>query len=319
VTDTRFRYHGTGGSLFVLTLINGLLTVVTLGIYSFWAKNKVRVFHYENTEVAGERFTYHGTGGELLIGALKAFGIIFVLSAAAAILTPLLVGVAGTQSLIAQAVIFVVVYLGIGVLFILAINGTRRYRFSRSSWRTFRFSYHGKLDEFAVMMLRGLVLTVLTLGFYAPSFANQRRAFLTNNARFGSERFRYDGESKPLFVEYCKYVLLTIPTIGLCWIWYAAFKHRHFWNHTWFNDVRFQSTVTGGDLFTLHFTNALLTIFTLGFGAPWAIVRMKAFYCENLSMLGAIDWVTIHQRMDQTTATGEGLAEALDIDVGIGM
>jgi uncharacterized membrane protein YjgN (DUF898 family) len=216
-------------------------------------------------------------------------------------------------------VIGVCLYLGIGALMILAINGTRRYRFSRSSWRTFRFSYHGKLGEFAVMMLRGLVLTVLTLGFYGPSFANQRRAFLTNNARFGSERFRYDGESKALFVEYCKALLFTIPTLGLYWIWYVAFKHRHFWNHTWFNDVRFRSTVTGGELFILHLTNALLTIVTLGIGTPWAVVRTKAFYCDNLSMQGEIDWVTIHQRMDKTTATAEGLAEALDIDVGIGM
>ena len=317
MTETRFRYHGTGGSLFVLLLINGLLTVVTLGIYSFWAKNKVRVFHYENSEVAGERFAYHGTGGELLIGALKGFGIIVGLSFVASLLA--FFGLGATPSLASQAVIAVAVYLGIGGLMILAINGTRRYRFSRSSWRTFRFSYHGKLAEFAGMMLRGLLLTVLTLGFYGPSFANQRRAFLTNNARFGSERFSYDGDSGELFRRYCMSLLLTIPTLGLTWIWYSAFKHRHFWSHTWFNDVRFQSTVTGGELLMLHVTNALLTAFTLGIGAPWAVVRTKEFYCANLAMQGVIDWATMHQRMDRTTATAEGLAEALDIDVGIGM
>lgn len=319
MTETRFKYHGTGGDLFVLSLINGLLTVVTLGIYSFWAKNKVRVFHYENTEVAGERFAYHGTGGELLMGALKGFGLIMLLSIAAGVFAAMLGGIEETPSLTSQVVLFVVVYLGIGLLMILAINGTRRYRFSRSSWRTFRFVYTGKLGEFAVMMLRGLVLTAVTLGFYSPYFANQRRAFLTNNARFGSERFRYDGDAQVLFPQYCKYLLLTIPTLGFCWIWYSAFKHRHFWNHTWFNDVRFNSTVNGSDLFTLHLTNALLTIVTLGFGAPWALVRLRGFYCDNMSMLGEVDWVTIHQRMDQTTATAEGLAEALDIDVGIGM
>ena len=169
------------------------------------------------------------------------------------------------------------------------------------------------------MMLRGLVLTVLTLGFYGPYFANQRRAFLTSNARFGSERFSYDGDSGALFAQYCWSLLLTIPTLGLSWIWYAALKHRHFWNHTWFNDVRFQSTVTGGELLMLHVTNALLVVFTLGIGAPWAVVRTKEFYCDNMSMQGIIDWATIHQRMEKTTATAEGLAEALDIDVGIGM
>jgi uncharacterized membrane protein YjgN (DUF898 family) len=316
LSNARFRYDGTGGSLFVLQLINVLLTIVTLGIYSFWAKNKLRIFHYEHTALDDERFEYHGTGGELLIGALKGFAIIAILSLAFGIVSAI---VGRTESFTIQSTLFVVFYLGCGVLLVLAVHGARRYRLSRSSWRTVRFSYHADMGRYAVMMIRGILLTILTLGFYGPYFANIRREFLARNTRFGSEPFAYDGDARPLFVQYVKSLLLTIPTLGLCWIWYMAFKHRHFWNNTSFGELRLQSSVAGGELFMLFLTNILLAVFTLGIGTPWVITRTKAFYCENMWAQGAIDWATILQRMQPATATGEGLAQVMDIDVGIGM
>src|SRR5687767_706491 len=80
VNTARLRYHGTGGSFFGLVLGNALLTLITVGVYSFWAKNKVREFHYSHTELDGDRFAYHGTGGELFSGYLKAMGVMLVLA-----------------------------------------------------------------------------------------------------------------------------------------------------------------------------------------------------------------------------------------------
>jgi uncharacterized membrane protein YjgN (DUF898 family) len=167
-------------------------------------------------------------------------------------------------------------------------------------------------------MVRGTLLTILTLGFYAPSFQNQGRAFFVKNVRFGSEPFMYDGKAGQLFREYLKALLLTIPTLGLCWVWYAAFKHRHFWGHTAMRGARFRSTVTGGGLLAMRVTNGLLVLFTLGIGTPWAITRAHTFWCDNLALHGTVDWAAIQQRSQRATATAEGLAEGFDIDVGFG-
>jgi uncharacterized membrane protein YjgN (DUF898 family) len=102
-------------------------------------------------------------------------------------------------------------------------------------------------------------------------------------------------------------------------VWYAAFKNRHFWNHTAMRGARFQSTITGGALLGLHVTNLLLVIFTLGIGTPWAIVRTHAFWCDNLSLVGTVDWATIQQRAGDAQAVGEGMADTLDVDVDFGM
>ncbi len=72
-------FVGNAGALFGIQLVNLLLTVVTLGIYSFWGKTRVRGYLWSQTEFEGDRFAYHGTGKELLIGWLKAFAILFVL------------------------------------------------------------------------------------------------------------------------------------------------------------------------------------------------------------------------------------------------
>jgi uncharacterized membrane protein YjgN (DUF898 family) len=311
----RLRYHGEGGSLFGLVLVNALLSLITLGIYSFWAKNKVREFHYSHTELDGDRFAYHGTGGELFSGALKATGVMMVLGILFSIATTAAGGKAAPLS--AQLAITGSFYVAIFLLMTVAVNGARRYRLSRSSWRGIRFSFHGPFKAYVALMVRGVLLTILTLGFYTPHFQNQRRAFFVNNARFGSEPFLYDGDGRELFGQYVKALLLTIPTLGLCWNWYGAFRHRYFWNHTTMRGARFRSAVSGGPLLRLRLTNLLLVLVTVGIGAPWAIVRSHAFWCDNIMLRGTVDWATIEQRAQTASTAAEGLADSFDIDVGL--
>lgn len=313
-TTARLRYHGTGGSLFGLMIVNFLLTVITLGFYSFWARNKLREFHYSHTEMEGDRFAYHGTGGELLSGWIKAFGVFFVLALAFALAS---IATGGeTASLTTQFMISAAFYLLFFLLMPIAINGARRYRLSRSSWRGIRFSFHGRWQDYLALVIRGTLLSILTLSFYRPVFQNQRRAFFVDHARFGSEPFIYDGDGRALVWEYVKAVLLTLPTLGLYWVWYAAFKHRYFWGHTMMGGARLRSSVTGGGLLGLYLTNALLAIFTLGVAAPWIIARTHAYWCDNIYLRGAVDWATIQQNAQTATATAEGLAEVFDVDLG---
>ena len=314
----QLRYRGTGGDLFVLGLKNAILTVLTLGLYSFWARNNVRAFHYSHTELGDEPFTYHGTGGELLRGTLKASLILALIVFAFTFGGMLLVdGVSAGED--PPVFISVGIYVTVSLLMLFAVNSARRYRLSRSSWRGIRFSFKGQVGPFMGMMIKGIALSIVTLGFYGPFFASDRRAFLVNNARFGSEPFVYEGKGRDLFGEFLKAVLLTIPTLGLYWVWYAAFQHRYFWSHTRIAGARFISTMQGGDLLMLHFTNFLLVAFTLGIGTPWAIARMHSFSADVLMLRGAPEWATIAQSLQSADAVGEGLAEGLDVDVGLGM
>lgn len=316
VTTATLKYHGTGGSLFGLMLINGLFTILTLGIYSFWAKNKLREFHYSHTEMDGDRFAYHGTGGELLTGAIKAAVLFLGLALVIGVAMVVVGGAVGSPGV--SAAITLSFYALIGLLVPIAINGARRYRLSRSSWRGIRFSYHGRWQEYFALSVGGMFLSIVTLGLYVPRYQDRKQEYFVTHTRFGSEPFMYRGHSGELFAQYMKALLLTIPTLGLSWIWYVAFKHRYFWANTTMRGAQFRSTVSGRDLLILSLTNLGLTIITLGVAIPWVQTRTHAYFCESLRLRGTVDWATIEQRAQQAGSVAEGMADALDVDIGIG-
>lgn len=317
----RLHYHGTGSALLGILLKNGLLSIVTVGIYSFWGRNKVRQFHYSNTEVDRDRFTWHGTGGELFVGYLKFMGVALAAGVAYFLAIMAATWLAGKRpGPVLNGVFVVGFYVMVWLVMLLAINGARRYRFSRSSLRGVRFSFEGEAEDYIVLMVSGTLLSVVTLGFYGPWFAEKRRAFLVTNARFGSEPFLYREDPKPLFRQYLKAVLLTIPTLGLSWVWYSAYRHRHQWSHTTMRGARFQSRIVGGALLKLSATNVLLLLLTLGIGAPWLLTRTMAFHLGNLALMGTVDWAGIAQgRHVRPGVAAEGAVDSMNLDVGIGL
>ena len=76
-----------------LAVVNALLTVVTLGIYRFWARARVRRYLWEHTTFAGEPLEYSGKGFVLLIGAILGFLIILIPYAGFQILAGVLIGI----------------------------------------------------------------------------------------------------------------------------------------------------------------------------------------------------------------------------------
>ncbi|HSL47732.1 MAG TPA: YjgN family protein [Candidatus Deferrimicrobiaceae bacterium] len=300
-------FHGTGGTLFGIHIVNTLLTLVTLGIYYFWAKTRLRQYLFSQTEIEGDRFAYHGTGRELLLGTLKAvlvFGVpIFLLNVVRDVLdVPVLVKVGA--GLLSASLLF--------VLFPVAMVGARRYRLSRTSWRGIRFSFRGRAWEMMKIFILGTFFTGFTLGLYYPFFLVARQTFMVSHSYFGNERFDFDGQGRDLFWPFVLSILLTLPTLGLCWAWYIARKRRYFWDHTAFGAARFSCTVTGAALLGLWVVNVLLLVCTLGLGWPWVRVRNINFAFRNLALVGPLDLARIQQEAQTVSAIGEGLSGFFD-------
>ncbi|HJR05027.1 MAG TPA: YjgN family protein [Methylomirabilota bacterium] len=306
-TRRRLTFHGTGGTLFGIHIVNTLLTLVTFGVYYFWAKTRLRRYLFSQTEIEGDRFAYHGSGRELLLGTLKAalvFGVpITVLNVIRDVLdAPALVKVAA--GVLSGSLLF--------VLFPVAMVGARRYRLGRTSWRGIRFSFRGRVWELVKIVLVGTLLTGITLGLYYPVLLVKRQAFMISNSYFGSERFGFAGRGRDLFWVYVQAALLTLPTLGLSWVWYIARKRRYFWDHTTFAAARFSCTVTGRALLGLWVVNALLLVGTLGIAWPWVRVRNVNFAFRNLALVGPLDLERIQQEAQHVSTMGEGLSGFFD-------
>jgi len=310
----RLSFHGAGGSLFGIHIVNVFLTIVTLGVFYFWGKARVRRYLWSQTAIAGDRFAFHGTGREMLLGFLKAVLIFAVPLIALSIVynSPSVWGVV-------RALAYFLAYLIGAVFYPLAIVGARRYRLSRSSWRGIRFSFRGSGKEFIRLFFVQSLLTGVTLGLWYPVFDTKRYAFLTSNSWFGNRRFDFDGSSFQLFKSFLLALILTPFTLGLCWFWYVAKKRRFFWGHTTFGAARYQYAATGGAILLLILLNLIIIVATLGLGWPWAKVRSARFLARNLTLVGPLELESIQQDAQAASATGEGLAGLLDaggLDLG---
>ncbi len=301
INPQKLSFHGSGGSLFGIQIVNLFVTLVTLGIYSFWGRVKVRKYMLSQSDFAGDRFAYHGTGKELLIGWLKAVVIIGVPIVALMLLST-------------GALIYVVFALFMPV----AVVNARRYRLNRTSWRGVRFSFRGGVMEFFKISIKGWLLTAVTLGIAYPIWQNWRQQFLITRSYFGNRQFDYDGNGKDLLWSFVLNILLSLPTIGLCWVWYWAKLQRYYWEHTRFGGRNFSSTVTGGGLLGLLLGNLALLIITLGIAWSWVLVRNAQFFLGHLHLDGPLQTATIMQEAQAANATGDALSGFFDLDFDLG-
>ncbi|MFH0977503.1 MAG: YjgN family protein [Spirochaetota bacterium] len=308
-TKNKLSFHGDGGELFITYLVNGLLTVITLGIYRFWAKVKVTKFLYKYTEFMGERFDYHGTGKELLQGFLKAMGFFIVFLLMAIGINRLLSKLYSEEIGIIAAYLFAYVLIIIFVPFIMV--GRQRYRLSRSSWRNIRFKFSGTAKEFFFLYIKGVLLSIVTLGFYGPWFRCNIYKYFAEHSQYGNQRFSYSGKGIELFKIYLKGILLSIITLGIYFFWFSAELTRYYWDNMSFQDNKFSSEITGGRIFVTALKSMLLIVFSFGIGFPWAFIWNLRLTLGTISYDGDIDLKQIKADLDKSASSlADGIAEA---------
>ena len=350
-------FHGTGGGLFKIMLINWILTIFTLGIYYFWGKTKVRRYLWEQSSFAGDRFYYHGTGGELFKGAV-IFGVI--LSGFNA------VSYAVGQAWGPEAQLYVEIgtsYLILTLLPVIMV-GAMRYRLSRTAWRGIRLSFRGKRKSALWLYIKGYIFTSLTLGLYWPYFTIRKQKFWKSNAYFGNQAFQYNGEGKDILKAFLIFVVLGVAIVAspaflidyfgtdemqgtgpeavqeavqaamqkmmmisagmfipfaIIYLYYSAYLDRYNWSKTQFAGGAFKYDATGGQWFLLNFTNLLLFVLTAGLALPFIIIRYRKFLAEHLTVHGNMQLSQIIQEAQKSSALGEGAADGFDMDIDIGL
>ncbi len=82
-TPARSKTHhisftGTGGEYFKIWIVNIFLTIITLGVYSAWAKVRTKRYFYGNTVLDGVPFEYTADPIRILIGRLIAFAFVIL-------------------------------------------------------------------------------------------------------------------------------------------------------------------------------------------------------------------------------------------------
>jgi uncharacterized membrane protein YjgN (DUF898 family) len=198
-----------------------------------------------------------------------------------------------------------------------AVFWSRRYLLGRTRWRGIRFGLVGDVRAFAKLWLWGTFLTVVTLGFYGPVFANRVYGALVNNTRYGDVPFSYDGRDGDAFRISIKGFLLSLITFGIYSFWYRANMQRFRLSHTRFDRAVGTIDISGGLIFKLTLINLLGNALTLGIAFPWTVSYTLKTVLERVRFLGAIDFARIAQQPVSGDATGDTLAGALGVELGL--
>lgn len=309
----RLTFYGEGSKLFGITIVNAILTVITLGIYYPWAKVAKLHYLYHETELEGSRFEFHGQGKEVFRGFIKAIAIILGLYS---ILW--LAQLTFSMALILGATLLL--YTAFAFLIPIAIHGSARYRLSRTSWRGIHFGYRGDRKTLIKLFLKGVLYSILTLGIYTAWLTINIRKYVIGHIRFGSISFSYKGDGGDYFWLNFKNYFLTIITLGIYFPWYMKELTSYYIDNIRLEQdgkkIKLHSNITGGGYFKLFFVNALIVVFTLGFAMPWAIVRTMRYVASNVEIIGDLDVDAIQQtEEDYKNATGDDLADMLDLDL----
>lgn len=194
-----FSFTGKAGEYFGVWIVNIILSVITLGIYSAWAKVRNKRYFYGNTKLNGSSFSYLASPIQILKGRIIAF--IFLAAYA----------ICSTFYPYAGGAILLFLYLITPWVMIKALAFNAR----NSAYRNLRFNFTGKLWESMKVYLLLTIGTILTLGGLIPYQAFRINDFVANHSYYGRSKFSFGGTISEYYKAYGLALVLFLPLLLL--------------------------------------------------------------------------------------------------------
>ncbi len=324
-------FNGSGSEFFGIWIVNVLLSICTLGIYSAWAKVRTMNYFYGNTTLGGSSFAYTADPVAILKGRLIAF----------ALLVPYLLLSETSPPL---ALTFML------ALFLLApviLVRSLRFRLRNTEYRGLRFGFTGTTGEAYGIFVGGFLLVMLSLGILFPWLEKRRKEYYVGNARFGDSPFAcapqlghfykcagvcllvplsfgllFVGASWALPPESSFFMgifagMLFYPVLGCLGAYWFAETTNHVLARSRLEDIRFESCLTTGGLLGLWVVNFLLLAFSFGLATPWVMVRNARYRASCTTVIAANLDSFVAGKIETSSALGEEMGEAFEVDLAI--
>jgi len=340
-------FTGTGSEYFRIWIVNLALTILTLGVYSAWAKVRRLQYFYRHTRLAGSGFDYHGDPVAILKGRLVGL-MLFGLYA---------------------AIGYVEIWVAIAILAALAVvlpwlmSRSLKFRLYNSSYRGIRFRFSGRTSSAYWVFLGLPILTVFSVFLAGPFWHHRIKRYQFANAAYGRTPFTFRATVGDFYVTYVVafftmmgfMFLLMVGTIAIgvgaalangsgppdpeanpmvtgflvvFLLGYAlaavvvqaittARIQNAVWNTTRLGPHGFICELAWFKLFAITFTNLVATVLTLGLFRPFAQVRLARYMASVFVMTpsGSLDTLMAAEA-DDVSAIGEEAVGFFDLDVG---
>lgn len=315
------EFRGCAREYFRIWSVNLCLTLLTLGIFSAWAKVRKKRYFYAHIRLDGTPFQYLGQPVPILKGRVMAATLFSLYYASTHFFTSLLPYVLAAGLLLAPWV----------VVRSAAFNA--RYSAFRNMTLRLDANYADALKAvYAWGMIPILVVGTVfewwgnyyaaaaaygAFGFAFPWWLMRLKRFLVGRTSFGGLNGGLSATGWQLFKVYflgglilagaglgagltmaglfssgrvteASVVLTSLPVYAAYVLSFAYIQARSgnlVWNRAQLGPLRFRSTLRGRDLAKLYLTNALAIVASAGMLIPWAVMRTLKYRAENMHVL----------------------------------
>ncbi|MXP29401.1 DUF898 family protein [Porphyrobacter algicida] len=350
--ESAFTFEGTWREYAPIAFTNLLLTIVTLGIYRFWATARTRRYLWSRSRFVDENLEWTGTGKELFFGFLLVVLLViapfFILSQVAQAL--LIRGQSVLGGIVSAMAVLAIYYLG-GVARFRAI----RYRLSRTRWRGIRGGTDNQGFAYGLSYMWKTFVGTIVFGLMIPWSMTRLWNERWRAMSFGPFPFEADAAWQPVFKRFLLFYLapllgfigmavvlatgalagygmggdagakvgmgLTIVALvlffylglGLIAVAFYAKFYREAVGSTRWRELQFSFEASTGDWVKLLLGDIALVILTLGIGIIFLSYRHWKFFMVHMEASGEILLDELTQSTTRTATHGEGLLDAFDI------
>ncbi len=340
-----FIFTGEGFEYFKIWIVNILLTIVTLGIYSAWAKVRNLQYFYGNTSLNNSTFEYTAKPLQILKGRIIAMVLLIAYS------------LLSHFSPMMALVLLLVLIIATPWIVVLSLRFNARF----TSYRNIAFRFDGSVSGAFVAYVVWPIVAMFSLGLLMPFAWRQQAQYIIGNHSYGDAPFKFDvnvgeyykmlgivlGGSIVFFVVYfmvmgggamamagnpAAMAAAMIPMIALYLAFYlvvgaymAVTMANIQFNNTTLSDpkssaadYRFSANWQVLSYMKLLFINTVLILLTLGLFIPFAKVRTAAYKAEHTSFVATSDLDTfVAGEREQSNSLAEGVNDLFAMDISI--
>lgn len=354
LTEMSLEFHGSARDYFRIWIVNLCLTLLTLGIFSAWAKVRKKRYLYSHTTLGGTPFQYLGQPIPILKGRVIAAIGFLIYYTSSHFITSLLPYILAAGLIVAPWVL------------VRSAAFNARY----SAFRNMTFHFDGDyLDVLKVFYAWGIILAVVigmmfiwpekpfllgipfaVIGLSYPWWIRRLKKFIIERTSYGGKKGTFSATGGQFFRIYfisglimlavlipsiilmaklfaptkkswlVTYLFLAPTYIGyvVAFAYVQARSGNLVWNHTHLGPLRFQSTLRCRDLLKLYVTNALGIVGSLGLLIPWAVMRTVKYRADNMRVLQEGE-LSQFQGSDRSvvTAVGAETVDFFDVDLSL--
>lgn len=311
-----FKYQGSFGELALLLIKNLLFTILTLGIYTPYARTNFRKFIWKSTSLSNSPFLYKANPSALL----KSYFLIMLVFVVFVGINKALEIYVVKDSIPMAALVGILNYIFLTVCGFKIAYGAYAFMVNHTTYRSIKFKVKkdGAKDHFFTSLL-GTFLSYITLGIYYPFMSINLEKIKWKNTYYGTIPFKFKPENGDYAKLWFKGALLTVFTFGLYYPWFHVNIHKFKLKHLTVGGAKFKSTATGMGYCRVCTKSFLLVLCTLGVASLFVFNLHLSYFLENLSLVGAIDFDNVQQGMkEENNGVSDVAADIFDMDVELG-